>query len=105
MISYEGSRSEAMGGSPVRARAHYRRALELSQGKRSSVHLALAESVSVREQNLAEFGSLVDAALAVDPDADPSQRLSNVLSRRRALWLKSRVADLFVDAPVEETKK
>ncbi len=105
MISYEGSRSEAMGGSPRRAREHYRRALEISQGKRSSVHLALAEAVSVREQNVREFGSLLEAALAVDPQADPAQRLSNVLSRRRALWLKSHVSDLFLEAPVEEKKQ
>jgi len=104
MISYEGSRSEAMGGSPLRAREHYRRALEISKGKRSSVHLALAEAVSVREQNVREFGSLIDAALAVDPEADPSQRLTNVLSRRRALRLKSHVSDLFLEAPVEEKK-
>jgi predicted anti-sigma-YlaC factor YlaD len=105
MISYEGSRSEAMGGSPRRAREHYRRALEISQGKRSSVHLALAEAVSVREQNVREFRSLIDAALAVDPEADPSQRLTNVLSRRRALRLKSRVSDLFLEDPVEEKKQ
>ena len=105
MISYEGSRSEAMGGSPARAREHYRLALAISEGKRASVHLALAESVSVREQNLPEFRALVEAALAVDPEGDPSQRLSNVLSRRRALWLKPRIPDLFLEAPVEETKK
>jgi predicted anti-sigma-YlaC factor YlaD len=105
MISFEGSRSEAMGGSPQRAREHYRRALQLSEGKRASVHLALADSVLVREQNVREFREKIEAALAVNPEADPSQRLSNVLSRRRALWLKSRVSDLFLDAPVEETKK
>src|SRR5438045_3826299 len=84
MVSYEGSRSEAMGGSPARAREHYRRALQLSQGKRASVHVALAESVRVREQHLREFGEGMDAALAVDPEAAPSQRLSTVLSRCRA---------------------
>lgn len=105
MISFEGSRSEAMGGSPKRARDHYRRAMELSLGKRASVPLALAEAVSVREQNLAEFRSLLDAALAVDPDAVPSQRLVNTLARRRAVWLKTRIPDLFLDAEPEEKKK
>jgi predicted anti-sigma-YlaC factor YlaD len=105
MISYEGSRSEAMGGSPRRAREHYRRAMELSGGRRASVPLALAESVSVREQNLAEFRSLCAAAKAVDPDAVPSQRLVNILAHRRAVFLESRIAELFVDSEPEERKK
>ncbi|MBI3855552.1 MAG: hypothetical protein HY293_07650 [Planctomycetes bacterium] len=105
MISYEGSRSEAMGGSAARAREHYRRAMELSGGKRASVPLALAESVSVQEQNLKEFRALCAAAKAVDPDGVPTQRLVNVLSRRRAEFLESRIPDLFLDAEPEEKKK
>jgi predicted anti-sigma-YlaC factor YlaD len=105
MISFEGSRSEAMGGSPARARHHYRRALELSGGKRATVPLALAESVAVREQNVAEFRALVDAAAAVDPETDRSQRLVNILAQRRAQWLKTRMSDLFLNAEPEEVKK
>src|SRR5262245_14696744 len=49
MISFEGGRSEAMGGSAARARQHYAKALELSCGKRVGVHLSLAEGVVLRE--------------------------------------------------------
>jgi predicted anti-sigma-YlaC factor YlaD len=97
-ISYEGSRPEAMGGSVRKARQHYQRALELSGGKRASVHLALAEAVALREQNLAEFRSLLTVALAVDPDKVPELRLANVLARRRAHWLMLRIPDLFLEA-------
>lgn len=100
-ISYEGGRSEAMGGSKERAREHYRRAIELSRGKRASPHLALAESVSVSEQNLKEFRELLDAALAVNPDEAKESRLANTIARRRAQWLRSRIPDLFVDAEEE----
>ncbi|HEX6861903.1 MAG TPA: TRAP transporter TatT component family protein [Thermoanaerobaculia bacterium] len=102
LISYEGSRSAAMGGSAERAREHYRRALALSGGRRASVHLALAEAVSVNEQNLGEFQSLVAAALAIDPAADPEQRLVNVLAQRRARWLEARLPDLFLEAAPPE---
>ena len=104
MISFEG-RPETMGGSPARAREHYRRALEISGGKRATVALALAESVSVRAQDPAEFRALLAAALAVNPDADPSQRLVNILARRRAAWLTTRISDLFLNAEPEEVKK
>jgi predicted anti-sigma-YlaC factor YlaD len=92
-IAYEGSRP---GGDPAKARRHYERALELSQGRRGSVHLALAEAVSLREQNLSEFRRLVEAALAVDPDREPQLRLVNTIAHRRALWLQSRLSELFV---------
>ncbi len=94
-VAYEGSRP---GGSAAQAREHYRRAVEISRGRRASVHLALAEAVAVREQNLAEFRALISAALAVDPDRAPELRLVNAIARRRARWLESRIADLFVDA-------
>jgi predicted anti-sigma-YlaC factor YlaD len=99
-ISYEGSRP---GGSTEQAREHYRRALEISEGKRASVHLALAEAVSVKEQDLAEFKALIDAALAVDPDEVPELRLANTIAQRRAGWLRTRIPDLFLDADIEET--
>jgi predicted anti-sigma-YlaC factor YlaD len=96
-IVYEGSRPVAMGGSPARARAHYQRAVALSGGQRASVHVALAETVAVREQNVVEFRSLLEAALAVDPDGVPTLRLANLLAQRRARWLTARIPDLFIE--------
>ncbi len=96
-ISFEGSRP---GGSAGKARKHYRRALELSDGARASVHVALAEAVVVREQGLAEFRSLIAKALDVDPDRAPNQRVVNILAQRRARWLESRIPDLFLDADI-----
>ncbi len=101
-ISYEGSRP---GGSVNQARRHYRRALEISEGSRASVHLALAEAVAIREQNLAEFRELVAAALAVDPDKTTPLRLVNVIARRRARWLETRIPDLFLQADEMEERK
>ena len=101
-IAYEGSRP---GGSASLARQHYRRALELSGGRRASVHLALAESVSIGEQDLAEFRTLLAAASAVDPDEVPHQRLANTIARRRARWLETRIPDLFLGADQAEEAK
>jgi len=98
-ISYEGSRP---GGSAEAARLHYRRAVELSGGARASAHVALAEAVAVREQNLQEFRSLIGAALAVDPNAVPELRLANTLAQERARWLASRMPQLFVAADLTE---
>jgi hypothetical protein len=92
-VTYEGSRP---GGDLDAARAHYQRASELSAGNRASVHLALAESVSVQQQNDLEFRALVQRALAVDPNSVATWRVANTLARRRAVWLDAHMSDLFI---------
>ncbi|MCX5737977.1 MAG: TRAP transporter TatT component family protein [Proteobacteria bacterium] len=94
-VSYEASRP---GGSIASAREHFARAQELAQGERASLFVSLAENVSVQQQNLAEFQSLLEQAEAVDLERAPQHRLVNVLAQRRAQWLRERTADLFLDA-------
>jgi len=77
---------------------HFDRAVELSKGRSAGAYLAYAEAVSVPQQNAAEFRALIARALAVDADADPHNRLVNLLAHRRALWLASRVDELILDA-------
>ncbi len=77
-------------------RQHYTRALELSNGERASLFVALAEAVSVSNQNRQEFQSLLETALAVKPNADPRHRLMNAIAQRRAIWLLNRIDDLFL---------
>ncbi|MBI3448987.1 MAG: hypothetical protein HY049_08750 [Acidobacteria bacterium] len=97
LISYEGARSGAMGGSVARARAHFDRAMELSKGLRAAPLLDLAENVSIRNQDRAEFVALLNRALAIDPDARPEWRLVNLVLQRRARWLLARADLLFAD--------
>jgi predicted anti-sigma-YlaC factor YlaD len=96
-IIYEGSRSEAMGGSAERAHEHFVRAVNLTGGGKASPYVALASSVAVREQDHRMFNSLLNKALSVDPDAVPRWRLANRLAQEKAKWLLSRGPDLFVD--------
>ena len=95
-IAYEAGRS-SVGGSVARARDHMKRALELAQGRRAWPYVAFAESASVGAQDRKEFEDLLGQALAVDPNRDPDQRLSNLLAQRRAHWLLSRADELFVE--------
>lgn len=92
-IAYEAGRP---GGSLEAARSHYRRALELSGGERASVYVALAESVSVPEQNIGEFREMLDRARAIDPDAHPDIRLVNIIAQQRADWLETQIPELFL---------
>ncbi len=87
---------EAMGGSPARARAHFRRAVELSRGRAAGPYVTLASTVAVNEQNRAEFETLLKQALAIDPDAEPRRRLANLVAQRRARYLLDHVDAFFI---------
>ena len=76
---------------------HYQRALSLSEGKRAGPYVSYAEVVSVPDQNRAQFRSLLDKALAVDPDLHEDDRLVNLLAQRRAKWLLDRIDELFFE--------
>lgn len=95
MISYSVARPGVGGSAIEEARDHYQRALSLSGGKRASVYVTYAESVCVREQDREEFLGLLDMALSIDVDENPSSRLANIIAQQKAAWLKGRVDELF----------
>ena len=96
LINYEMARQGARGDPAARSRLHFDREVALTKGQLASPFVALAESVSVPNDNRAEFESLLQRALAVDPDARPEWRLQNLIVQKRARWLLSRKDDLFI---------
>jgi len=96
LISYEAVRRTASGDFVPRSRKHFERAVELTAGQSASPYVALATTVSVSTQDHEEFEALLKKALAVDPDARPEWRLTNIVMQRRARWLLSREDELFV---------
>lgn len=96
LITYEMSRQGKGGDPAARSRAHFDRALALSEGGDAGPFLALAEAVCIQQQNVKEFESLLGRALAIDPDAHPETRLQTLILQRRARWLLSRKTELFL---------
>ena len=101
MISLE-ALPEAMGGSPRRAREHFKRAVELSDGLDPGPYVTLAASVSVPSQDRAEFEALLEQALAIDTDASPANRLPALLAQERGRRLLADIDALFFDEEVAE---
>ncbi len=96
LITYEMSRQGAPGDPAARSRQHFERAVALSKGQDAGPFVALAEAVTVKQQNVKEFESLLKRALAIDPNANPDTRLLNLIFQRRAQWLLSRKSELFL---------
>ena len=96
MITVE-SQGEALGGSEERARKYFARTVEIQKGLSPTPYVALATGVVKSKQDRAEFSKLLEQALAIDPEQDPSHRLITLVTQRRARVLLDRIDDLFLE--------
>jgi len=96
LITYEMGRPGAGGDPVIRARHHFERAVSLSQTNSAAPFVTLAEAVTIQKQDVKEFESLLNQALAINPDAVPENRLLNTVMQNRARWLLSRKSELFL---------
>jgi predicted anti-sigma-YlaC factor YlaD len=96
-ISYYGGMPESMGGSEEKARQHFRRSVELSQGWAASPYVALASTLCVAKQDIKEFKTLMQQALAIDVDKNISNRLANIISQNKARWMLDHRDNYFLD--------
>ncbi len=97
LITYEMVRPGGEGNPQERARTHFTRAVQLTGGQQAAPYVALAESVCVTNQDAAEFRSLLNQALAIDPDDRREWRLANTIMQRRARWLLAVTNQLFAN--------
>ncbi len=95
-VSYYGSLPRELGGSEEKARQYFTKALELSGGRKAGTYVALASSVSINRQDVAEFKDLLGKALAVDVNLNRAGRLMNIVAQRKAKWLLEHVEDYFL---------
>lgn len=86
MIAVEGLPA-LVGGSPVRAREHFQRAVALSGGHSAFAYVTLASSVSAPARDRAEFERSLKQALAIDVTKKPELRLANLVAQKRARFL------------------
>ncbi len=101
-ILYYGSLPDYMGGDFKKAREHFKKSVENAERKSASPYLSLATTVSVKEQDVEEYSRLLKKALEIDPDADPDNRLVNILNQRKARWFLEHVDDYFLPKEAEE---
>jgi len=103
LITFEAARTDVSAAEQQQLmRRHFDRAIELSNGKRAGTYLSYAENACLPSQNAAEFKSMLQKALAIDPDANPANRLATLVAQRRARWLLGHIHELFLDAAPEE---
>jgi predicted anti-sigma-YlaC factor YlaD len=99
LITFEAARTDVSAEEQRQLmRRHFERALELSHGKRAGTYVSYAENACLPAQNAAEFKTMLEKALAIDPDGDPEHRLANLVAQRRARWLLGHMGELFLES-------
>ncbi|MCL2374414.1 MAG: TRAP transporter TatT component family protein [Treponema sp.] len=83
-ILFFASLPETLGGDRAKAVMHFNRAVEKTGGLSAGPFVSYARVFSVPAQDFDGFREMLERALAIDVDEDPSMRLVNVLAQRRA---------------------
>jgi predicted anti-sigma-YlaC factor YlaD len=104
LITYEMARTGVPGDPAERSRRQFDLAMAQSHGWQAAPLVAYAEAVCVQKQDVRQFESLLQRALAVDVDAHPEFRLANLVYQRRARWLLGRKDELFLIPEPAEPK-
>jgi predicted anti-sigma-YlaC factor YlaD len=101
-ILFYASLPEILGGNPALAEVHFNRALEKTKGLSAGPYVSYAQAVCIPAQDYDAFKANLEKALAIDPDEDPSNRLVNIISQRKARYLLDQAYDFFTFLDDEE---
>jgi len=84
-----------LGGSSVRAKEHFDRAVTLSGGQSAFAYVTMATGVAQPAKDRREFERLLRAAIAIDVSKRPALRLANLIAQKRARFLLSQIDRVF----------
>jgi predicted anti-sigma-YlaC factor YlaD len=101
-LLFYASLPESMGGNKALAETHFARAVEKSGGLTAGPYVSYAQVICVPAQDHDTFRVYLEKALAVDPEADPANRLVNTLAQRKARYLLDSMISLFPDLPSDD---
>ncbi len=99
MMQYYASMPEGMGGSMEKALYHYKHGVELSNDSLVSIHVSYASTICTKKQSQEgydEFTAVLENVLARDVESIKENRLSNIISQRKAAWLLENRDDYFL---------
>jgi predicted anti-sigma-YlaC factor YlaD len=101
-VLFYASIPESLGGDKTRVDAHFKLAVEKSRGLSAGPYVSYAQAVAIPANDYEAFKKYLEAALAVDLDANPANRLVNILSQRKARYLLDSAAKYFSELEEEE---
>ena len=101
-ILFYASLPELMGGNKELAVVHFQRAQEKTGGNSTGAYISYAQSICVPAQDYETYRDYLEKALAIDPNANASTRLVNVINQRKARWLLDNAYNFFSFLPIPD---
>ncbi|MDR3334840.1 MAG: TRAP transporter TatT component family protein [Treponema sp.] len=86
-----------LGGDKSKVDTHFNLALKKSQDRLAGPYVSYAEAVCIPAQDYDTFKKYLETAVALDVDADPANRLVNILAQRKARYLLDMASNYFFD--------
>jgi predicted anti-sigma-YlaC factor YlaD len=97
-ILFYASVPESMGGDKSLVDGYFQKALEKTGGLSAGPYVSYAQAVCIPAQDYETFKKYLEAALAVDVNAEPANRLVNIITQRKARHLLDQASYYFIDA-------
>ena len=94
-IQFYAAMPETLGGDKAKSEIHYKRALEKSGYKSAGPYVSYARAICVPAQDYDTFRENLEKALEIDTDDDPSNRLVNILSQKKARYMLDNAYEYF----------
>jgi len=101
-IQFYAAMPETMGGDKAKAEYHFKLAQERTRGLSAGPYVSYARSICVPAQDYDAYRENLEKALAIDPDEEPSLRLINILSQRKARHLLDTAYEYFSFVPYDD---
>lgn len=102
LLIFYASLPEFLGGDMDKAIHHYNVALEKTGGNSAGAYVSYAQNICVPAQDYDTYKERLESALAIDPNADKSSRLVNIINQRKAHWLLENAWTLFSFLPIPD---
>jgi len=93
---------ELLGGDKEKAKLHFQKAIEKTKGNSVSAYVSYAQSISVPAQDYDSYKDCLEKALEIDPNADKSSRLVNIIGQKKARWLLDNAYNYFSFLPIPD---
>jgi len=92
---YYGSYPEAFGGSPVKAKAEFEKAIEISGGNMLAHKIMFAEVYYKSQYDRDGYEKLLKEVIDFNIDLHPELRLMNIMAKQQAYKLLEEIDDVF----------
>jgi len=101
-IIFYASLPEMLGGNRELAELHFKKTMEKTGGNSVGAYVSYAQNICIPDQDYDTYKDYLEKALAINPDADISTRLVNIITQRKARWLLDNAWTYFSFLPIPD---